>query len=655
MSKEKKSEGRIYIIFFDFDEQKKKPKIIKFKINDKIYENKKKNELKIDFALPFDNCIYLNIPITCIFDNEKSKTYLFTVYYYRVNYFFGSAYGIFDNSFEFIFATTDKINFNPQIELNIDPKKIFIKSEEEFEKNSNRKRINLFNININYINNIDFNEIKDELQINESNDLLIIIGNNMKILGAHYKTKTLNYSHNFDSKFQFITNFENLINLTPNDMDNPQLKIKLKEIITKMYLFINYNNKFKKYLKTELTKMDNEDIKIYKIYIIYKIILHTIFKEKFGELIYNEENNFLLKFLLNNLILFENECKNIKEDEKIKLYFIGGCLLKEFSLLYQNNEIIYKKYIEENLQLLSLIDFSKEGNIYHEANEKNIEFVNELKESSFLFFYLLQFNSSFSRNIFVKYSIKSSSTISMITLEELKSDLLKCIPKFGIRIFYENSFIGFTEIISGITIINENKIFKRQLTDDELLSLNDKNYYKRFIICFLLKLERFAHLKHTINKSTQYLNSPNIFYNINKNKIIIFDYPEIGNAFEYFVSDFKIDFYDKIYKLDKNNDINFKELFENTKLWIANSNDEITKKFKEIDEKISYEKLEETEKNETKLKEKDILIIKNKGNIGNLIDEYKEEDDESEFDLSNKKYSKYYFPNMNRNVKIIKK
>lgn len=121
------------------------------------------------------------------------------------------------------------------------------------------------------------------------------------------------------------------------------------------------------------------------------------------------------------------------------------------------------------------------------------------------------------------------------------------------------------------------------------------------------------------------------------------------------MSDFKIDFYDKIYKLDKNNDINFKELFENTKLWIANSNDEITKKFKEIDEKISYEKLEETEKNETKLKEKDILIIKNKGNIGNLIDEYKEEDDESEFDLSNKKYSKYYYPNMNRNVKIIKK
>ena len=36
MLKEKKSEGRIYIIFFDFDEQKKKPKIIKFKINDKI-------------------------------------------------------------------------------------------------------------------------------------------------------------------------------------------------------------------------------------------------------------------------------------------------------------------------------------------------------------------------------------------------------------------------------------------------------------------------------------------------------------------------------------------------------------------------------------------------------------------------------------------
>lgn len=47
-----------------------------------------------------------------------------------------------------------------------------------------------------------------------------------------------------------------------------------------------------------------------------------------------------------------------------------------------------------------------------------------------------------------------------------------------------------------------------------------------------------------------------------------------------------------------------------------------------------------------KNKEKKILIIKKKGNF---IDEYK--DEESEFDLSKRKCSKYYFLNFNLNVK----
>ena len=45
--------------------------------------------------------------------------------------------------------------------------------------------------------------------------------------------------------------------------------------------------------------------------------------------------------------------------------------------------------------------------------------------------------------------------ISIITLNKLKKDLLKVNPKYGIRLFFDNGDVVFTELNKGIIVIIE--------------------------------------------------------------------------------------------------------------------------------------------------------------------------------------------------------
>lgn len=636
--------SKIIFHFLDFEKQEKEPKIIKLKINDKEYTINKILEINIDFSLPFKNCIFYNAPITCLFSNNTTVEYLLTIYYYRINYFIGFSYGINKNSFEFIFATIDKNNFNPKIEINKNSNTFIIYSQEEFESNCNRKRINIFNINVNDICNIDFNDIKEELDFYQNNDLLIILGNDMKILGAHFKSETLRINNiSKEKKINLVKTFKNLDDVILNiEKINIQ---HLKSIMSNIYVNLKYDFDFQSYLKKELDEMDEYDIQIYKLYTIYDLFLQTCFKIKNkSEIEFNQDNFSLFKYLLNNLISFDKESSFIEKEEKTKLYFVANSILIDFHIIYKDNNNYLNECINKNKQLISLIDFTKE-NIYKESNNKNIEFIGKLKDTSFIFYYLLQFDSCFSRNIVLKNCSSTSASFSMLTLEELKKDLMKCIPKYGIRVFYDNGCYGFTEVIRGVTVINEKKIFKKILSENDLLSFNDKNYYKRFILCFLLKHERFAHLKHTINKSQLgYLNSPKVFYNIVKKNVSIFDNAEIGYSLEYFFSNFDVDFYDKLYLISELETISFDKLFNNVDIWVDESNLELTNEFQNINKKIPDD-LNITYENENNLKESN--EIKQKSFIK------KHNDEEEMFDLSYRDFIKYHYRNKSYKVENI--
>ena len=79
-----------------------------------------------------------------------------------------------------------------------------------------------------------------------------------------------------------------------------------------------------------------------------------------------------------------------------------------------------------------------------------------------------------------------------------------------------------TTINTAITIYNEKFIFGKKLDENELLAKNDIKYHKRTLVSFLMKHERFSHFKKTLNKSeANYVDSPRGFINFNKNEFQI--------------------------------------------------------------------------------------------------------------------------------------
>ena len=184
--------------------------------------------------------------------------------------------------------------------------------------------------------------------------------------------------------------------------------------------------------------------------------------------------------------------------------------------------IDYSNEINDNNIIFDLIDFDKDS-IYKDANDNNLELILNLTKKSYLYPYFLQFNSSF--NISHTISDEDDKFVeicktSMITLNQIKLDLIKSLPKYGIRIFFNTDYFASTLINIDITIYNEKKSFGRFLTQKELSSNNDLNYTKRVKISFLQKHERFGHYKKSINKTEKdFVHSPRGVINYEKNTV----------------------------------------------------------------------------------------------------------------------------------------
>ena len=179
---------------------------------------------------------------------------------------------------------------------------------------------------------------------------------------------------------------------------------------------------------------------------------------------------------MKNLENFHKKCKEkIKKEMLIyKLYF-SACIVLGDHLDNENDNILYD-------ELIDLIDFNEKGTIYRAAYDNNIELIMNLNKKSFLYPFLLQFDSCFKinqqkyKNKFEKDSI-NTCMISMLTLEQLKIDLINSLDKnYGIRIFFNTEFYGNKILATLITTYNEKKLFGKKLGNEELLFKNDINY-----------------------------------------------------------------------------------------------------------------------------------------------------------------------------------
>ena len=149
-----------------------------------------------------------------------------------------------------------------------------------------------------------------------------------------------------------------------------------------------------------------------------------------------------------------------------------------------------------SLNLFKLIDFTKPGTIYYDANQCNKRFVELLTEKSEIFLYFLQINSGSSINLLTN---ELTARISMLDINDIKTNLLSTIPNYGIKVLVKTDFNAYTFIETKITCIREELVFEKDLSDSDILSENDYDCCLRFLLTNLIQHEDFGHVNFSLN------------------------------------------------------------------------------------------------------------------------------------------------------------
>ena len=598
------------IVKFNFLDYEQNYDIKKLIIFDRKYKIKQK-KMKIfidDDDIPYENCYYKNINF--IFkDKNKIYNYTITIYYNQENIF--NIKKDFNNQ-----TSTEFIFYKNYPNITIDDKKYQIEIDEKFEKNSIFKRVNLINVTrekikfndepLEYYNDYSFS-INSTSKITEellNTHVLFLVGKNFKILTIfnknvfcdviddNLKNKILNYVKNVN-----INNLEKDYSIDSINI----LKTEQNEIFKLIQIFIKYRLVFSKYFKGNVKTFNELDEKILRICGKYLIFKNLFYIEKYNKIEFSDSNCNKYELIMNSLNEYVKKCKSIITDSVVlsKLFYTACSVAVDY---------ISSSDIETTSSILfDLIDFNG-NNIYKAANYNNIQLVINLTKKSFLYPYFLQFDSAFKASETIEYKNQGVITCmtSMITLNQIKLDLIKSLPKFGIRIFFNSKYLANTILNTDITIYNEKKIFGHFLSQDDLLNSNDINYIKRVALSYLQKHERFSHYKKYLNKTeSNFLDSPRGIINYNEDTIFILasklepEKGEMGESLEYIMTNGNRSLIDNIFKI-KNQNQNLKELFE-IKYFLEESNEDLIKELKKIEgynEEILNEKDDDSDNDE---------------------------------------------------------
>ena len=630
------------ILVFNFFDYCENYPINQLLINDYLYEISQKT-LEINFEdnnIPFEDCYYRHIRIE--FFNKGNKDTLvkseniITFYYYQKNIYCCSKDIKLSTSSEFIFFKTF-----PNITIN---DKYSIDIQEKFENIQIFKRVNILNVNreniklnsdpLSYCNVLEpsdetLYEISEEFLFP---DVLFLVGKNLRILS--YFNKDIFYNSSFVDdklKIKFLNLIKN-IELFDKDDSLNNLNKKNQELLK---MFQDYSSRFNLYYIIEkysygniqkFNKYDEEILIKYGKYLIFEQIFY-----KNNNLEINEANYNIYNKIKTSLNLFIDKCKVIEKNslQFAKLYFSGCHALINY-LEKSNN-------IKEDI-IFDIIQFENDS-IYKDANENNLYLILNLTKNSFLYPYFVQFNSSFNKSMILeddKRNYIETCKISMITLNQIKLDLIKSLPKYGIRIYFNTDYYATTILNTGITTYNEKKLFGKFLSQKELDSSHDIKFNKRVKISFLQKHERFGHYKKWLNKTEKdFINSPKGLINYNEDIVYILaskkniDIDEKGAILEYILTNGNIDVIENIFRC--NEDCDLKELYD-INIFLQSTNDDLIQKLKKVpNEEIISESIEDNnnKKHLNNVKNKTIYNI-NITNAEDLNEKDKVSDDEFE-------------------------
>jgi hypothetical protein len=615
----KSKECLLIFNFIDFEKNYLLKELIIMKNRYKI----KQKILKIfidDSDIPFEDCYYKNIRINFNNNSELVLENIITIYYNQKNY-----YCCFKTDKD---ATSTELIFFKNIPIIKIDDKYNIEIEEEFEENQIFKRINILNVNREIIklngNPLIFYDFEDTsktapYKLSEEElfpDILILIGQNFDIL-SYFNKDTLYKSSIIkdDLKIELLGKL-NFVDIIDKD-DSFENLIKNRGVLFNNIKICNFSfniRKFEKYLTGNIQNYNNYDINVLIKYGKYRILKEIFYDINKTELNINETNFKRYKKILNSLNLFYEKCKGIEKDslQLAKIYNAACFMLLDYP----------KKSLDNNENIIfDIIQFNKD-NIYKDANGNNFELILNLTKKSFLYPYFLQFNSSFnaSQTLFYQNNLIITCKVSMITLNQIKLDLVKSLPKYGIRIFFDTDYFADTIINTGITIYNEKNIFGHFLNQSELDNKNDINYVKRVKISFLQKHERFGHFKKYLNKSEkEFVISPRGIINYESNKIMILaakgnlEKGELGESLEYIMTNGNRSLIDNLFYLGEN--IDLKELYI-INIFLENNNDNLVSKLESFPNVIPKDKvkikIDSEKKNESdEIKKKKKYLEKN--------------------------------------------
>ena len=560
---------------------------------------------------------------------------IITFYYYQKNVYCCSKDIDLSTSSEFIFFKTF-----PNITIN---DKHSIDIQEKFENIQIFKRVNILNVNreniklnnnplfyYNVLEPLDDKkyEISEELLFP---DVLFLIGKNLNILS--YFNKDIFYNSSFVEdklKLKFLDLIKNIELFDKDDSFN-NLNEKKKELLTLFQNCSSYlnNNKIKKYLYGNIQKFNQYDEEILIKYGKYLIFEQIFYKNNNLEI--NEANYNIYNKIKTSFNLFIDKCKVIEKDslQFAKLYF-SGCHAIINYLEKSNN-------IKEDI-IFDIIQFENDS-IYKDANDNNLYLILNLTKNSFLYPYFLQFNSSFNKSQILEYDKEEcieTCKISMITLNQIKLDLIKSLPKYGIRIYFNADYYATTILNTDITMYNEKKLFRKFLSQAELDSSHDIKFNKRVKISFLQKHERFGHYKKWLNKTEKdFINSPRGLINYNEDIVYILaskkniNKGEQGETLEYILTNRNHGLIDNIFKC--NEDCDLKEIYD-INIFLPSTNDDLIQKLKKVpNEELISESIEDNnnKKHFNNVKNKTIYDI-NKTNVKDLNKKNEASDDEYE-------------------------
>ena len=247
---------------------------------------------------------------------------------------------------------------------------------------------------------------------------------------------------------------------------------------------------------------------------------------------FNKEEYFQLYYIKRLINTFYNNLKQIEKDfsyiEKIFNYFeeIKIKISSEKSLkIYEKIVILefyfskfekmnFEEFITMNIKYYIMDKAEKDSVFYYVIKFLN-EFIEQLNESSYLFFPLLELNSGVGN-----YLQNKVYCFNMININTLKHHLKEIVPEFIISFSNKGKTIALTHKYNGVISINTQKIINEDNIDffmQKLIDIKQTKNYAIKIIRYLL--HELSHKKFTFENQDKDYYSPLKF--INKNNEII--------------------------------------------------------------------------------------------------------------------------------------